>query len=270
MASVTPLSCILLSSVLIASISACSFVASSTIPLNFSASFAASRIRSLTSRYQKLLHGNLAESEIKNAEKYQKKAFPQGIPEIGADALRFSLVNYTQTSGSDINLDIKTMHGYRKICNKIYQATKYVLGKLGNDFVLRESDVLTGKESLPERWIVTKMNSKSIISDGTPEEARSAMGTLYTAIESGLRLLSPFMPFLTEELWQQLPRRPGDNTSSITIAEYPEYMPSLHDPRSEVAYELLLGCSKGIRSLLASYAVKDNGVAYIAPLNQMT
>ena len=113
-------------------------------------------------------------------------------------------------------------------------------------------------------------NSKSIISDGTPEEARSAMDTLYTTIETGLRLVSPFMPFLTEELWQRLPRRPGDNTSSITIAEYPEYEPSLHDPRSEVAYELVLGCSKGIRSLLADYAVKDNGVAFIAPLNQMT
>ncbi|KAG9228357.1 tRNA synthetases class I-domain-containing protein [Amylocarpus encephaloides] len=248
-----------------------------------------------------------AQNEVKNAEKYQKKAFPQGIPEVGADALRFSLINYTQSSGSDINFDIKTMHGYRKFCNKIYQATKYVLGKLGNDFVPRESSALTGKESLSERWILTKMNtaakqinqaleerefarsaqishrylydelfniyienSKSIILDGTPEEARSAIDTLYTTIEYGLRLLSPFMPFLTEELWQRLPRRIGDNTSSITIAEYPEYESSFHDPRSEVAYELVLGCSKGIRSLLADYAVKDKGVAYIAPLNQMS
>lgn len=96
------------------------------------------------------------------------------------------------------------------------------------------------------------------------------MDTLYTTIKSGLRLLAPFMPFLTEELWQRLPRRPGDETSSITIAEYPEYNSSFHDRRSEVAYELVLGCSKGIRSLLADYAVKDEGVAYIAPLNQMS
>ncbi|PQE07696.1 hypothetical protein CJF31_00007519 [Rutstroemia sp. NJR-2017a BVV2] len=260
---------------------------------------------SLEDLHRKLLQGNLAQSEVKNAEKYQKKAFPQGIPEVGADALRFSLINYTQSSGSDINFDIKTMHGYRKFCNKIYQATKFVLGKLGDDFTPRESSALTGKESLSERWILTKMNtaakymnqalgerefarstqvihrylydelfdifienSKSIISDGTPEEARSAMDTLYTTIESGLRLLAPFMPFLTEELWQRLPRRPGDETSSITIAEYPEYDSSFHDPISEVAYELVLGCSKGIRSLLADYAVKDEGVVYIAPLNQ--
>jgi len=53
--------------------------------------------------HQKLLQGNLAQSEVKTAEKYQKKAFPRGIPAIGADALRFSLINYTQSSGSDVN-----------------------------------------------------------------------------------------------------------------------------------------------------------------------
>ena len=114
---------------------------------------------SLDGLHQQLSQGNLAQSEIKTAEKYQKKNFPQGIPAIGADALRFSLVNYTQSSGSDINFDIKTMHGYRKFCNKIYQATKYVLSKLGDDFVPRESSALTGKESLPERWILTKTNT---------------------------------------------------------------------------------------------------------------
>jgi valyl-tRNA synthetase len=197
------------------------------------------------------------------------------------------------------------MHGYRKFCNKIYQATKYVLSKLGHDFVPQKSSALTGKESLPERWILTKMNtaakeinqaleerefarstqisyrylydelfdvyienSKSIISDGTPEESRSAKNTLYTAIESGLRMVSPFMPFLTEELWQRLPRRPDDSTSSVTIANYPDYEPSFHNPSSESAYEVILGCSKGIRSLIADYVVKDKGVIHIAPLNQ--
>lgn len=238
---------------------------------------------------------------------YVLQAFPQGIPEIGADALRFSLVNYTQASGNDINFDIKTMHSYRRFCNKIYQATKYVLGKLGEDFVPRETSALVGKESLPEKWILTKMNraakqinraleerefakstqisyrylydelfaiyienSKSIISEGTTEEARSAIDTLYTTLETGLRLLAPFMPFLTEELWQRLPRRPGDDTISITFAHYPEYDLSLDDARSETAYELVLGCSKGIRSLMVEYAIKDKGVAYIVPLTQMS
>lgn len=253
---------------------------------------------------KKLLVGNLPQAEVKNAERYQKKAFPQGIPEVGADALRFSLVHYTQVSGSDINFDVNTMQSYRKFCNKIYQAAKYALGKFGNDFVPRAGSGLSGNESLAEKWILSKMNtatkqinqaleereffrsteiifrylwddlfgiyienSKSIISDGTPEEARSARDTLYTTLETGLRLISPFMPFLSEELWQRLPRRPGDDTQSITIALYPEYEPCMDDPDSVKAYELVLGCSKGIRSLMADYAVKDVGVMHIGPLN---
>ncbi len=79
------------------------------------------------------------------------------------------------------------------------------------------------------------------------------------------------MPFLTEELWQRLPRRAGDNASSITISEYPEYESSFDDPRSETAYELVvLGCSKAVRLLTAEYAVKDKCSAYIVPLNQMS
>lgn len=108
-------------------------------------------------------------------------------------------------------------------------------------------------------------NSKMVLTAGTPTEIRSATDTHYTALESGLRLLSPFMPFLTEELWQRLPSKPEDNTSSITIAEYPEYESSFDDKKSEIAYELVLGCSKGIRSLIAEYAVKDRAVAYYRP-----
>ncbi|KAF7515899.1 hypothetical protein G7054_g14374 [Neopestalotiopsis clavispora] len=258
---------------------------------------------SLDGLHQKLRLGNLPSNEIKNAEKYQKKFFPQGIPEVGADALRFSLVSYTQASGGDINFDIQTMHGYRRFANKIYQAAKYVLGKLGPDYVPRQSNALTGRESLPDAWILMKMNaaagqlnealedrlfakstqiiyrflydelfdiylenSKTILANGAPDEVRSAKDTLYTTMETGLRLMSPFMPFLTEELWQRFPRRPGDKTSSITIADYPEWDESFQNPEAETAYELVLGCSKGIRSLLAEHGVKDRATIYLLPL----
>jgi valyl-tRNA synthetase len=65
---------------------------------------------SLDALHQKLWQGNLAQSEVKNAEKHQKKAFPQGIPEVGADALRFSFINYARSFGDDINFDTKTMY----------------------------------------------------------------------------------------------------------------------------------------------------------------
>ena len=110
-------------------------------------------------------------------------------------------------------------------------------------------------------------NSKAIIRDGTPEEKQSAIDTLYTALEGALTMIHPFMPFLTEELWQRLPRRPGDNTKSIVVAAYPEYDAELDDPTSERAYDFLNGCAKGIRSLFAEYGVKEGGRAYVQPLN---
>ena len=65
--------------------------------------------------HAKLLVGNLKDDEVARATKYQKTAFPDGIPECGADALRFTLLSYT-TGGGDINFDIKVMHAYRRFC----------------------------------------------------------------------------------------------------------------------------------------------------------
>ena len=206
-------------------------------------------------------------------------------------------------AGGDINFDLKVMHGYRRFCNKIYQATKYVLGKIPPDFKHLPSAAKTGKESLAELWILHKLttaashvnnalgnrefseatqtsyqywynhlcdvyieNSKSIIQDGTAEERESAQQTLYTVLEGGLTLIHPFMPFLTEELWQRLPRRPGDKCPSIVRAAYPQYKTDLDDPASEEAYELVLGASKSIRSLAAAYDIKENAKVYVKPL----
>ena len=105
--------------------------------------------------HKKLLLGNLNPLEVEKATKYQKTAFPDGIPECGTDALRFALVSYT--GASDVAFDIKVIHSYRKFCNKIYQATKYVLGNIGDNFDPRSSSQLTGKESLAERWILKKL-----------------------------------------------------------------------------------------------------------------
>lgn len=136
-----------------------------------------------------------------------------------------------------------------------------------SDREFAKSTQVTYRYLYDELFDVYIENSKSIILDGTHDEARSAMDTLYTALETGVRLLSPFMPFLTEELWQRLPLRPGDETLSITVADYPEYDASFDEPRSENAYELVLGCSKGIRSLMSDYAVKDKASISISPLN---
>ena len=194
------------------------------------------------------------------------------------------------------------MFGYRRFCNKIYQATKYVLGKLDKDFRPRKQPTKTGDESLAELWILHKLttaaseinaaltdrefsqatrttyeywynhlcdvyieNSKSIIQDGTPAEQETAKQTLYTALEGGLKMIHPFMPFISEELWQRLPRRPEDTTPSIVLASYPQYDETLDDPDSEKAYELILAVSKAIRSLAAQYAIIESATIYIQP-----
>lgn len=209
-------------------------------------------------------------------------------------------INADVTSGGDINFDVRVMHGYRKFCNKIYQATKYVLGKLDASFTPQQHPTKTNQESLPERWILHKFtiaaaevdralttrefsqatsiiyqywytnlcdvyieNSKALILDGSPAEQESAKQTLYTVLEGGLTMIHPFMPFLTEELWQRLPRRPNDSTPSIVRAAYPKHDPVLDDPASEEAYELLLAVSKAIRSLTVEYAIKDSAIVYI-------
>ncbi|KAM3447943.1 hypothetical protein MY3296_008221 [Beauveria thailandica] len=247
----------------------------------------------LQTLHDKLALGNLHPTEVERATKYQKTSFPDGIPQCGADALRFTMINAT-TGGSDINLEIRSIYGYRKFCNKIFQATKYVLGSLPADFVPLKQGAVSGK-TLAERWILHKMNqaakevnvaiadrefskstaivykywyselcdvyienSKSIIRDGTPEERDSAIQTLYTALEAALTMIHPFMPFISEEMWQRMPRRPSDETKSIMIAKYPVYTATLDDPQSETAYELVLDCVKAARSLTSEYAIKEN------------
>ena len=67
------------------------------------------------------------------------------------------------------------------------------------------------------------------------------------------------MPFLTEELWQRLPRRPDNKTPSIVLARYPSYDANMDDPVAEVAYEFVMDISWGIRSLLSEYSLKGEG-----------
>lgn len=80
-------------------------------------------------------------------------------------------------------------------------------------------------------------------------------------------MIHPFMPFLTEELWQRLPRREGDKTPSITIASFPQYIQEFEDQAAEDEYELLVDSAKGLRSLTAEYAIKEGAKTYIQSLD---
>ncbi|KAK9473784.1 tRNA synthetases class I-domain-containing protein [Dipodascopsis tothii] len=255
---------------------------------------------SLEALHAQLRTGNLAADEIARAEAGQRMSYPKGIPECGTDALRFALCAYT-TGGRDINLDILRIEGYRKFCNKIYQATKFALMRLGDDYVPPARVELTGKESLVEKWLLHKYttaaqtmaksmdsrdfltatttvynfwlyelcdvyieNSKYLIGeDASLEEQKSAKDTLYNALDGALRMIHPFMPFITEELWQRIPRRPQEPSPTIVRARYPEYQPELDNAGAEASYELVFSVVKAARSLLAQYNITKGARIYV-------
>lgn len=249
---------------------------------------------SLEALNAQLLEGNLDEKEITKAKAGQKSDFPKGIPQCGADALRFTLCAYT-TGGRDINLNVLRVEGYRKFCNKIWNAIRFAMVyKFPADFVPAASAAPSGRETLVERWILSRLEHcstelnrhlegrnfqqattsvydfwlyelcdiyieamKPLSAEDAPEDVRrSAQDTLYTCLDLGLKLLHPFMPFVTEELWQRLPRRPEDKTISIALAEFPKTNEKLQNPNAEKDFALIDEVAAKARSLAAVYGLR--------------
>ncbi|EJD51939.1 hypothetical protein AURDEDRAFT_111494 [Auricularia subglabra TFB-10046 SS5] len=251
---------------------------------------------SLEALHAQLLQGNLDAREIEKAKKGQQQDFPKGIPQCGTDALRFALCAYSSSGGRDINLDVLRVEGYRKFCNKLWNATKFAMLKLDDAFVPQPTAQPTGRETMVERWILHKLNVASqeinqhlearnfmmatssahnfwlyelcdvyieamkpmADESASAETRRSAQNTLYTCLDYGLRLLHPFMPFVTEELWQRLPRRPGDTTPSIAVSDFPVYDESRSFPTEDGLFNTVFNTIKSGRSLAAVYGVQTN------------
>lgn len=248
--------------------------------------------------HAKLLLGNLDPREVEKAKAGQKESYPNGIPQCGTDAMRFALCAYT-TGGRDINLDILRVEGYRKFCNKIYQATKFALMRLGENYKPPSSEGLSGNESLVEKWILHKLtttskivnealdkrdflnstsaiyefwymicdvyieNSKYLIQEGTEAQQKSAKDTLYILIDNALRLIHPFMPLISEEMWQRLPKRSTERSETIVKAAYPIYESEYDNLKAAKAYDLVLDITNKARSLLAEFTILKNGKVFV-------
>ncbi|KAL3093706.1 hypothetical protein niasHS_006268 [Heterodera schachtii] len=107
---------------------------------------------------KKLEDGNLDPKELETAKLGQASDYPQGIPECGTDALRFALMAYT-TQGRDINLDVLRVQGYRFFCNKLWQGTRFVLSRLGPDFVPSDTfEPSTLALNLADRWLLSRLS----------------------------------------------------------------------------------------------------------------
>ena len=236
--------------------------------------------------------GNLDEKEVKKAQAGQAADYPEGIPECGTDAMRFALVAYT-AQGRDINLDVLRVVGYRHWCNKMFNAVRFAMMNLGEGYE-PPAAALTGAEpnlDSASKWALSRLNhaAKTIneameaydfnaattgvyafwqydlcdvfielvkpVVQGEDESAKKVIrDTLWTCLEEGLRLLHPFMPFVTEELWQRLPRSAArDMAKSIMIAEYPTHVASRADDTVEAEFTVAQDVVKAARSLRSAY-----------------
>ncbi|XP_071729730.1 valine--tRNA ligase, mitochondrial 1 isoform X2 [Rutidosis leptorrhynchoides] len=247
--------------------------------------------KKLEELHKRLEEGNLDPSELKVAIEGQKKDFPDGIPECGTDALRFALVSYTAQSDK-INLDILRVNGYRQWCNKLWNAVRFAMSKLGDDYT---PPTTIDPKKLPFicQWILSVLNktiSKTISSlesyefsdassavyswwlsqlcdifievikpyfygdDVATVSARGyAQDTLWVCLDNGLRLLHPFMPFVTEELWQRLPApKHYTREKSIMICPYPSVVESWTNEEVESEMETIECAVKSFRSIRAN------------------
>jgi valyl-tRNA synthetase len=246
--------------------------------------------------YKKLESGNLPPKEIEKAKKGQKMDFPDGIPECGADALRFGLLAYTQ-QGRDINLDINRLVGYRNFCNKLWNAIRFAMSNLEDGFSAANDVALTVLNNdvvnLRDLYILSRLNhtiatcnksfesyefgeltnalynfwlydlcdvylelTKPVLSGEDLKAKLTTQQTLYICLEYGLRLLHPLMPFVTEELWQRLP---GTRSApSITIASYPLPVNEWSNPKVEANMETIKEIIHAGRSVRAEYGLLNS------------
>ena len=193
-------------------------------------------------------------------EEATKKLFPEGIPSMGADALRFTMASYA-SFGRSVNFDFKRAEGYRNFCNKIWNATNFVLMNTENqDCGYGATATEPRGYSFPDMWIVGRLNqtieqvtqayetyrfdlaaetlysfvwndycdwylelAKVQLQTGCASRQRATRHTLLRVLEAALRLLHPIIPFITEELWQTVaPMCDAKTADSIMLARFPE------------------------------------------------
>jgi valyl-tRNA synthetase len=212
-----------------------------------------------------------------------KNKYPKGLEPMGADALRFTLASLTQ-QGRDIKLSIERIEGYKAFCNKLWNAARFALMNMGDFTVDPKIFVKERALSLADRWILSRLNvciggvktaldaynfgeaasvlyqflwrefcdwyielSKGALRGEDVHARDSARAVLVHCLDQVLRCLHPFMPFITEEIWQRLPmQHPAE---SICIASYPEVDARLDDKAAEAEMKPVIDAIEGIRTI---------------------
>ena len=213
------------------------------------------------------------------------------IEEYGTDALRYTLVT-SATPGNDINLDQRRLVGARNFANKLWQVGRFILMNLEEgEAAPRLEEVDEAALLLEDRWILSRLHhlteavtalieayqygeagrrirdflwdefcdwyveaTKIRLYDEAADK-QTPRAVLLHVFERALRLLHPYMPFVTEALWQALPAEAKEGEALI-VARWPQADPARYDEAAEAGMALLMEIVRGIRNVRAEYNVQ--------------
>ena len=215
----------------------------------------------------------------------------------GADALRFNLVT-GNSPGNDMRFYVEKCEAMRNFCNKIWNASRFVLMNL-----TVEDNRLPENLSLEDRWILSKLNriagevcsnldsyelgvaaakiydfiwddycdwyielTKPRLNGTDPQAKETAERVLLCVLTEFLKLLHPFMPFITEEIWQTLPHE-GE---ALIVAEYPQYREELNYPDEERDFGMVMEAIRSVRARRAEMNVPPSRKSHLVIVTEKT